>query len=259
MPAMRLLDHFPRAGDRLFRWRGHLPLLLLPLFILGVLDAALPARPGPGLRAWQIGSVLLALLGLAIRVVAVGSAPAGTSERSTTTPRASMLRTSGLYSVVRHPLYIGNTLTAVGLACFTGAWYLPVIVLLAGVLYHERICAREEVFLEDRFGEAFREWASRVPAVLPRFAGYVRSTTPFVWRRVLGREFHGLMVIGSVVLVLDVARSLAATGRVVYDPLWTPFFLLTAAVFVGCSVLKKTTRLFHVDDDTPAPADGVRP
>lgn len=245
---MRLLDHFPRSGDVLFRWRSHLPLLLLPLFVLGVLDAGLPAVLPPGLRAWQVCSVALALAGLGVRVAAIGAAPPGTSERSTTSPRASQLRTSGLYSIVRHPLYIGNTLTAVGLACFTGAWYLPVIVLLAGVLYHERICAREEVYLEERFGSVFRDWANRVPAMVPRLANYTPSTTPFVWRRVFGREFHGLMVIGAVVFVLDLARVAAATGHVGFDPVWTTFFLCTLAVFVVCSALKKATGVFRVDD-----------
>lgn len=252
---MRLLDHFPASGDRLFRWRGHLPLLLLPLFILGVLDTGLPAPPTPAARTWELFSVLVALGGLAIRVAAVGSAPPGTSERSTTNPRASMLRTSGLYSVLRHPLYVGNTLTAVGLACFTGAWYLPVIVLLAGILYHERICVREEVFLEERFGAAFREWANRVPAAVPRLGAHVPSATPFVWRRVLGREFHGLMVIGAAVFVLALTRASAASGRLAFDPVWTAFFLATAAVFVVCSVLKKTTDVFRVDAAAPAEAD----
>jgi hypothetical protein len=83
--------------------------------------------------------------------------------------------------------------------------------------------------------------------VIPRVSGYVRSTTPFVWRRVAGREFHGLFVIGAVLFVLDLARAALATGRLVFDPLWTALCLLTAGIFVVCTVLKKTTRLFDVD------------
>jgi protein-S-isoprenylcysteine O-methyltransferase Ste14 len=249
--TMKLLDQFCRSGDVLFRWRGQLPFLMLPLLVLGLADAGLPAELPAGVRGWQIFSVAVALAGLAIRVAAIGTAPAGTSERSTTNPRASMLRTTGLYSLVRHPLYVGNTLTAIGLACFTTAWYLPVIVALAGLLYHERIAVREEVFLEERFGDEFREWAGRVRAMAPRWSGYVPSATPFVWRRVLGREFHGLMVIGAVTFALDLTRSALATGRPVLDPLWTTFFAGTAAVFVACSALKKFTSVFRVED-TPA-------
>jgi protein-S-isoprenylcysteine O-methyltransferase Ste14 len=242
---MKLLDHFTHSGDVLFRRRGQLPLLLLPAFLLALFEARWPVVPTPGFRAWQIVSVLVALAGLAIRVAAIGTAPAGTSERSTTNPRASMLRTTGLYSIVRHPLYIGNTLTAFGLACFTGAWYLPPIVLLAGVLYHERICAREEAFLEGKFGDEFRAWADRVPAAIPRLSGYARSATPFAWRRVLGREFHGLVVIGASIFVLDVFRSAVAARRLVLDPLWTGFFAATAVVFLVCIVLKKKTTIFR--------------
>ncbi len=256
---VKLLDQIPRSGDTLFRWRGQLPLLMLPLFLLGLIDAKLPADLPAGVRAWQWLSLAVALAGLGIRVVAIGTAPAGTSERSTTSPRASLLRTTGLYSVVRHPLYIGNTLTAVGLASFTTAWYLPVIVFLLGVLYHERIAAREEVFLESRFGEAFLRWADQVPAMVPRLSGYVPSTTPFVWRRVLGREFHGLFVIGAVLFALDLARSAVATGRLVFDPVWTTVFVLTAAVFVVCTVLKKYTDVLKTEDADGAAAAPQRP
>jgi protein-S-isoprenylcysteine O-methyltransferase Ste14 len=244
---VKLLDQIPRSGDWLFRWRGQLPLLMLPLFLLGLLGAKLPDPVPQAVRVWQIVALAIALAGLGVRVAAIGTAPAGTSERSTTAPRASELRTSGLYSIVRHPLYIGNTLTAVGFACFTTVWYLPVIVALIGILYHERIAAREEVFLEGRFGAAFLLWADRVPAMIPRLSGYVRSTTPFVWRRVAGREFHGLFVIGAVLFVLDLARAALATGRLVFDPFWTSLFLLTAVIFVSCTLLKKTTGLFEVD------------
>ncbi|HEY3382955.1 MAG TPA: isoprenylcysteine carboxylmethyltransferase family protein [Vicinamibacterales bacterium] len=245
---MRLIDHFTGSGDTLFRWRGQLPLIMLPLLVLGLFDARLPASVPPGLRAWQVVSFLVALSGLALRVVAIGTAPAGTSERSTTNPRASRLRTTGVYSLVRHPLYLGNSLTAVGLACFTTTWYVPIIVGLASLLYHERIAAREEAFLEDRFGDQFRAWAVRVRAAIPRLSTYVPSDTPFIWRRVLGREFHGLLVIGAVLFVLDLARAAFATGRLVFDPLWTTVFGVTATVFMVCSLLKKHTAVLRVDD-----------
>jgi protein-S-isoprenylcysteine O-methyltransferase Ste14 len=245
---VKLLAELPRLGDALFRHRGQLPLLLLPLYLLGLADAALPAALPPGVRAWQWASVAIALSGLAVRVVAVGTAPPGTSERSTTSPRASRLRTTGLYSVVRHPLYLGNTITAVGLACFTTTWYVPVIVLLLAALYHERIAAREEEFLEERFGAGFLAWADRVPAFVPRLSGYVSADTPFSWRRVLGREFHGLLVVGAVVFVLDLWRSALASGRLAFDPFWTGFFLLTAAIFIVCSLLKRLTSVLKVEE-----------
>lgn len=241
---MKLLDHFASSGDWLFRWRGQLPFLMLPVLLLGLYNAHLPAVLTLEVRACQMLAVIVALSGLLVRVIAVGTAPEGTSERSTTSPRASRLRTTGLYSIVRHPLYLGNTLTAVGLASFTATWFAPLIVLLAAILYHERIATREEVFLEERFGTEFRDWAAVVPAMWPRFSNWTPSDTPFIWRRVLGREFHGLMVIGAIVFVLDGVRLLLATGSLATDRLWSAFFLTTAAIFVAGSFLKKFTSVF---------------
>ena len=85
---------------------------------------------------------------------------------------------------------------------------------------NERIAAREEAFLEDRFGKAFREWADQVPAMLPLVTRYRRADVPFGWRRPLGSEFHGLMTIASVVLVLDLFRSWLATGRRCSVSIW---------------------------------------
>ena len=255
--SVKLLARIPGSGDVLFRRRGLMPLLLVPLFALGLADARLPGTLPLASRLWQGLAVALALAGLGIRVAAVGTAPAGTSERSTTSPRASRLRTTGLYSVVRHPLYLGNSLVAIGLACFTAAWAVPVIVALLALLYHERIAAREEAFLEERFGAEFTRWAERVPAFLPRPGGYVRGDTPFRWRRVLRSEFHGLFVIGSVLFALDLARSALAAGRLVFDPLWTAFFIFAAAVFIVCSLLKKHTTLLDTREEGGAhdPAD----
>ncbi|HSK10838.1 MAG TPA: isoprenylcysteine carboxylmethyltransferase family protein [Vicinamibacterales bacterium] len=251
---MRLADHFSRSGDVLFRWRGYLPLLLCPLFLIALLDARLPHPVSGAVRAWQVLAVLLALAGLAIRVVAIGTAASGTSERSTVAPRASRLRTTGIYSLVRHPLYVGNTITAVGLAAFTTGWYLPVIVLLLGLLYHERIAAHEEAFLEERFAEEFRAWARAVPAMVPAGGSYIPSDEPFRWRRPFSREIHGLMAIASVVFVLDLFRAWLASGTLDPDPVWTPFFLASAAVFVVFRALKKRTSVFREAEM----ADGLR-
>ena len=131
---MKLADHFTRSGDVLFRWRSYFPLLLVPVLVAGVMTSPAPFSTRLTERAWEVLSVVIALAGLGLRVWAVGSAPAGTSERSTTNPRASELRTSGAYSVVRHPLYVANGLMALGLALFPGVWYLPIVLVTATLL-----------------------------------------------------------------------------------------------------------------------------
>ncbi|MCP5107562.1 MAG: lipid A phosphate methyltransferase, partial [bacterium] len=53
-----------------------------------------------------VGGLLLSFLGETIRVVSVGYAYAGTSGRETYL-RAESLNVTGIYSIVRNPLYIG--------------------------------------------------------------------------------------------------------------------------------------------------------
>jgi protein-S-isoprenylcysteine O-methyltransferase Ste14 len=243
--AMRILDRFVRDGDRLFRWRSYFPLLMAPVLLVGLLTSVPPFASATQERFWEVFSVLVALAGLGVRVWAVGSGPAGTSERSTVNPRASELRTSGPYSVVRHPLYLANGLMALGLALFPGIWYLPVILVLSTLLYYERIAAREEAFLIETFGPVFDAWAVRVPAIVPSMASYVKATTPFSWKKVARHEFHGLMVIAAGAFVLDGAQESLRAGRWMVDEIWLWFFAASAVIFVVMTAVKKGTRLLE--------------
>jgi len=242
---MKLLDQLVQDGDRLFRGRSYLPLLMVPVFIAGVITTAPPFSTRSAERAWEYLSVAVALAGLGLRIWAVGSAPSGTSERSTTNPRASQLRTTGAYSIIRHPLYVANALMALGLSLFPGVWYLPVILVLATWLYYERIAIREEAFLTERFGAEFEAWSSRVPACRPSFAAYRPSAQAYSWRKVLRHEFHGLLVIAAGAFVLDAAQESLRARAWRVDAPWAWCFAAAAVLFVIFAALKRGTRVFE--------------
>lgn len=222
------------TGDRLFRRRSYLPLLLLPLFVASLADPN--SHPGP---VWEACCLAVALAGLGIRVLVVGSAPPGTSERGTRQPTAAVLSTRGAYSILRHPLYLANGLIYFGLSLIPGVWYLPTIVALASVLYFERIAAREEAFLLERFGARFTEWAAAVPAAIPRFSQYRPPAAAFDLRKALLQEAHGLFAIVSVVFVLDSVKASFAARLPVVSGTWLPAFLLTGLFFLGATTAKK--------------------
>ena len=77
------------------------------------------------------------------------------------------LRTDGLYGVVRHPSYVGIFLMDIGLAgVFRSAVALAILPLVFAMFAHRmRI---EERFMLERFGDAYRAYMARVPALLPR-------------------------------------------------------------------------------------------
>ena len=243
---MRIVDRFSATGDVLFRWRSWLPLLLLPLFL-----ASFPPR-GSALASprldlvWELGCFAVSALGVAVRLLTVGSAPRGTSGRNTRSQKAAVLNTTGPYSVVRHPLYLGNYLIGLGMSLFTRTWYLPVIVSLAALLYYERIAAREEQFLESRFGEDFRQWAARVPATVPRLAGWRPPAVPFSWSRAIDREFYAIAEVAVAFFVLDVVEDWTAQRGPALDPVWTTVAAAGALFFVAMWLRKhrrsRTTR-----------------
>ena len=135
--------------------------------------------------------------------------------------------------------YLGNCLVALGLSFFSRTWFLPVIVSLASLVYYERIAAREEEFLEARFGQEFRDWAARVPAVIPQVRQYVPPALPFRWKKAARREFYGLFVITSGFFLLDVIEDFWVTGHVNLDPLWASAFVLSGCLFFVMRTLKK--------------------
>ncbi len=232
-----IAQELPTTGDMLFRRRSYMPLVLIPLFVLSVADDRAPTPFG-----WEVVCLLVALSGLLVRSLVVGTAPHGTSARGTRRPTAESLSTRGAYSIVRHPLYIANTLVALGCALLSGTWYLPMIVLLVSFIYHERIAAREEAFLETTFGDSFRAWASDVPAMIPSFGSYQPSDVPFQARRVLVQESHGLCAIGTAFLVLDTIEDSMRLGYFHLDPRWLIFFILTLIPLLIVVTTKKVAR-----------------
>ena len=83
---------------------------------------------------------------------------------------ADELVTVGVYSRVRHPLYISNTGFAVGFTYFHLGLSLGVIPFAFAVVLFEVALARiEDRFLERKFGDLWRAWAKKTPAFFPRF------------------------------------------------------------------------------------------
>jgi protein-S-isoprenylcysteine O-methyltransferase Ste14 len=236
---VKLVDHLAKSGDGLFRWRSYLPLALLPLFLASLLEPRhrLPSHALD--RAWEMACLLVAMMGLALRFLTIGTSPRGTSGRNTRAQKATVLNTTGPYSVIRHPLYVGNYLIALGLSCFPRAWFLPIIVTLAALLYYERIAAREEQYLEQQFGDEFRRWAAAVPAVIPAFRLYRPPALPFNGRVALAREFYGVSLLTTAFFVLRVAEDYSVSGRLTLNALWTALFVAGAAFFVVMRALKK--------------------
>ena len=231
-----LVEQLPQTGAHLFRWRSFLPLMFLPIVLWALrdaecLDAVMGDRMDDVFEALALG---VSLIGVAVRIVTIGQVPRSTSGRNTKEQRAAVLNTLGTYSVVRHPLYLGNFLIIFGLLLSTGLWHITLIGALAFALYYERIMMAEEAFLLSRFGEDYLRWSKMTPAFFPRFARWRKPTLGFSWRMVLRREISTWLGFVSAALFVDVAEDLIAESQLEVDAEWlvalAPLIVLYAVI-----------------------------
>jgi protein-S-isoprenylcysteine O-methyltransferase Ste14 len=122
------------------------------LYPLPFLPRAVPA-------GWLGGIVFLAGLGLLIWAAATFRR-AGT-EVQTSRPTTRIVGT-GPYRYTRNPIYIGMFLGLVGLAVgFDSLWLLVLLVPFCLVIRYG-VVAREEVYLELKFGDVYRAYKARI-------------------------------------------------------------------------------------------------
>ena len=76
---------------------------------------------------------------------------------------ASILVTDGVYSITRNPMYVGMLLLLLGVNFLHGAASSFVMVLAFFILIDRWQIAVEEENLLNLFGEAYRDYAKRVP------------------------------------------------------------------------------------------------
>lgn len=123
-------------------------------------------------------------LGLLVRVWAIGYAGGATRSYKL---RAARLVTVGPYAYVRNPIYLGNLLIGLGIVFVSGSWVALAVLAIVFSIEYGAIVSLEEEFLTRTFGDAYREYAGRVPRWLPRLR---RSPAPaaasaaFSWRAV---------------------------------------------------------------------------
>ncbi len=81
---------------------------------------------------------------------------------------APALVTWGIYSRLRHPLYVSNLCVCYAFILFHLGWQWNAFAF-AGVvtLFVVFLALRENAFLEKRFGESYRRWANRTAMFFP--------------------------------------------------------------------------------------------
>jgi len=107
-----------------------------------------------------LSGIILFLIGAAIFLIATYQVHRAFS--------GGRLVTSGVYRYIRHPVYaVWIVFIAPGVFLVTGIVFLIIVPFIMYAIFRVLI-VREEVYMEQKFGEQYSEYKTRVNAVIPK-------------------------------------------------------------------------------------------
>ena len=177
-----------KIGNLFFKIRSFTP---IP-FIIALLYFA-----EPGWYTIVIGALFIAT-GEFLRIWAVGYA--GASTRARTLGAARDLVTTGPYSYVRNPLYLGNFLLSLGVCLLANVYWLVAVLVVGYFCQYLPIIALEEAYLLESCGSVYQTYRAQVPRFVPQFFPYPEpSDHDFSFARAIKSEKRTLTAIVCVV------------------------------------------------------------
>lgn len=117
----------------------------------------LPILDGAGL--WP--GLALAALAVGILIWGRRMLLAGGTNVDPSLPATAVV-TSGPYRLSRNPLYVGLALVYFGLTLALDSWWGIVLLVAVLIVMHRGVIQREERYLEQKFGDGYRQYRSTV-------------------------------------------------------------------------------------------------
>ncbi len=240
---MALQEEFELQGNFLFRYRGVLPLAILlsgiVTYILHVTD--LPQNGENAMDGfYHYFCLLVTLLGFGIRIYTVGYTPDNTSGRNIKEQIADELNITGIYSIVRHPLYVGNFFMWSGIALLSqNTWFILAFIFMYWV-YYERIMFAEEQFLRKKFGKSYLSWAQQTPAFFPRLTKFKKPNTKFKITKVIKQEKTGFLLIFLLYfLFYEIGLSIMLNKISINFNFWFYAMVFSLSVYILIKLVEK--------------------
>jgi protein-S-isoprenylcysteine O-methyltransferase Ste14 len=246
---MALREQLEKQGQWIFKWRSYFPFIITPVCLIALRHSDYLERAvGPLAELlWEILCILISFTGLLLRCLTVGYVPKGTSGRNTQKQMADSLNTTGMYSVVRNPLYVSNFAMILGLLLFVEVWWFAVIGAIFFWFIYERIIFTEEEYLRKKFGEEFLAWADKTPVFIPHFKNWQKQSMSFSAKTVLRREHSTMFALVATFTVGEILGDLFSQGKIALEPRWVIFFFSGLIIYLLLRTLKKKTKLLNVE------------
>lgn len=179
--------------ETLGRWRVKAAFLLVVGSVAWMVLRREPPMELLHSSPWVYAALACILAGVVIRVSALGCLR-----------KNEVLATTGIYSLCRHPLYLGSLVMFTGFCVLMQSWVFWILGFAYYAVFYTAAVIREERFLREKFGAALDEYRARTPAILP-YGRYQRGT--FCVGHAMRRGAIKLLV--SVPLLLVAVEAMA--------------------------------------------------
>jgi protein-S-isoprenylcysteine O-methyltransferase Ste14 len=140
------------------------PFLFLGALLLGLAsDQLLPLPftvPGGTLVHWAVGGSLI-LIGLALAAAGIRNFSRAATPVPTYEPTRALV-TTGVHGWSRNPIYLGLFLVYGGIGIAARSPWALILTLPLAMTIRYGVVAREEAYLERRFGGAYRDYKASV-------------------------------------------------------------------------------------------------
>lgn len=252
---MALFQEFEKQGVKLFKYRGTLPIFILlaalALYAYQCYSSAtldISSKLGLGENGYQIICLVVSLLGLFIRIHTLGFVLPNTSGRNTHKQIADGINKTGMYSLLRHPLYLGNFLMWLGIGLLTENLWFNIFFILSFWLYYERIMYAEETFLIKKFGDEYIKWSKDVPPFVPRLSNYEKPSLDFAWRKIIRQEKSGIAALFIVFMLFHQAAYYFSNGGPDLSmSLWNILFIIFTIYISVVKLIQKSTDWLDIE------------
>lgn len=146
-------------------------------------------------NVWVIMGIGLILAGLWFRLAAYGCLK-----------KKEVLATTGVYSLCRHPLYLGSILLTYGFCCLLNDVWNWVAATAYFLVFYSLTIVWEEIRLSERYGAAHEAYTQTTPILLPLGKFHKGE---FFWPQAL--RHGGGVLIGMLIALLAAVEIMAET------------------------------------------------
>ena len=152
------------------------------------------------IEAFGLGFIMMGILGRMWCTLHIGGHKGATIIRS------------GPYSLSRNPLYVFSTIGAFGIGCMTGSLVIALLLAAACYITFLFVILAEEGYLENTFGQPYRDYKAEVPRFFPRFSGYQDVETLMIRPKTLYNTFFDGLVFFIAYPIFELVEYLQGAG-----------------------------------------------